>query len=142
MRILMIGTGSVGSAVAAIAARRSFFEAFVAADHSIDRAKHAVAAVSDDRFTATTVDASSAADVAQLCRAHDITHVLNAVDPRFTMPVFDSALTAGADYLDMAMSLSTPHPDSRTVAPGSSSAITSSPQRRPGRRRDGWPWSG
>ncbi|WP_028847136.1 saccharopine dehydrogenase family protein [Thermocrispum agreste] len=111
MRILMIGTGSVGSAVAAIAARRSFFEAFVAADHSIDRAKHAVAAVSDDRFTATTVDASSAADVAQLCRAHDITHVLNAVDPRFTMPVFDGALTAGADYLDMAMSLSTPHPE-------------------------------
>ncbi|MFO7194233.1 MAG: saccharopine dehydrogenase NADP-binding domain-containing protein, partial [Thermocrispum agreste] len=111
MRILMIGTGSVGSAVAAIAARRSFFEAFVAADHSIDRAKHAVAAVSDDRFTATTVDASSAADVAQLCRAHDITHVLNAVDPRFTMPVFDGALTAGADYLDMAMSLSTSHPE-------------------------------
>jgi len=111
MRILMIGTGSVGSAVAAIAARRGFFDSFVAADHSIDRAKHAVAAVSDDRFTATTVDASSAADVAQLCRAHDITHVLNAVDPRFTMPVFDGALNAGAHYLDMAMSLSTPHPE-------------------------------
>ena len=34
------------------------------------------------------------------------THVLNAVDPRFVMPVFDGAFAAGADYLDMAMSLS------------------------------------
>jgi saccharopine dehydrogenase-like NADP-dependent oxidoreductase len=37
--------------------------------------------------------------------------VLNAVDPRFVMPVFEGALAAGADYLDMAMSLSRPHPD-------------------------------
>jgi saccharopine dehydrogenase-like NADP-dependent oxidoreductase len=55
------------------------------------------------------VDASSAAAVTELCRRHEITHVLNAVDPRFTMPVFSGALAAGADYLDMAMSLSTPH---------------------------------
>src|SRR5690606_19243501 len=45
------------------------------------------------------------------CRTHDITHVLNAVDPRFTMSVFDGALNAGAHYLDMAMSLSRPHPE-------------------------------
>ena len=40
-----------------------------------------------------------------------ITHVFNAVDPRFVMPIFDGAFAAGADYLDMAMSLSRPHPD-------------------------------
>ena len=27
------------------------------------------------------------------------------------MPIFDGAFAAGADYLDMAMSLSQPHPD-------------------------------
>ena len=37
--------------------------------------------------------------------------MLNAVDPRFVMPIFDGALAAGADYLDMAMSLSRPHPE-------------------------------
>ena len=37
--------------------------------------------------------------------------MLNAVDPRFVMPIFEGALAAGADYLDMAMSLSHPHPD-------------------------------
>jgi saccharopine dehydrogenase-like NADP-dependent oxidoreductase len=31
------------------------------------------------------------------------------VDPRFVMPLFQGAFAAGADYLDMAMSLSRPH---------------------------------
>jgi len=44
--------------------------------------------------------------VAALAREHGITHVMNAVDPRFVMPVFSGAFEAGADYLDMAMSLS------------------------------------
>jgi saccharopine dehydrogenase-like NADP-dependent oxidoreductase len=37
--------------------------------------------------------------------------VLNAVDPRFVMGIFDGAYDGGADYLDMAMSLSRPHPE-------------------------------
>ena len=36
---------------------------------------------------------------------------MNAVDPRFVMAIFTGAYAAGADYLDMAMSLSRPHPD-------------------------------
>jgi saccharopine dehydrogenase-like NADP-dependent oxidoreductase len=36
---------------------------------------------------------------------------MNAVDPRFVMPIFEGALAAGADYMDMAMSLSRPHPE-------------------------------
>ena len=46
-----------------------------------------------------------------LCREHGITHVMNAVDPVFNMPIFNGAFAAGADYLDMAMSLSKPHPE-------------------------------
>jgi saccharopine dehydrogenase-like NADP-dependent oxidoreductase len=70
-----------------------------------------VGALSDPRFVAARVDASSAESVTALCVEHDVTHVMNAVDPRFVMPVFDGAFAAGADYLDMAMSLSRPHPD-------------------------------
>src|SRR6478609_7185251 len=33
------------------------------------------------------------------------------VDERFVMPIFDGVGAAGATYLDMAMSLSHPHPD-------------------------------
>src|SRR5205809_2393730 len=36
---------------------------------------------------------------------------MNAVDPVFNMSIFDGAFAAGADYLDMAMSLSKPHPE-------------------------------
>jgi saccharopine dehydrogenase (NAD+, L-lysine-forming) len=104
MRVLLVGAGGVGSAAAAIFARRDFFDHVVVADHSIERAS--AAASRDDRFSAARIDASSAEAVTALCREHRITHVFNAVDPRFVMPIFDGALAAGADYLDMAMSLS------------------------------------
>ncbi|GHJ10055.1 ATP-binding protein [Micromonospora humidisoli] len=109
MRILLVGAGGVGSAAVAIAARRSFFDTMVVADYDLTRAERAVAG-HGDRFVAARVDAASADAVAALCREHRITHVLNAVDPRFVMPIFDGAFAAGADYLDMAMSLSHPHP--------------------------------
>ena len=112
MRILVVGAGGVGSSVVPIAARRDFFEAMVVADYDAERARRTVDRLGGDpRFSAARIDASSAADVTELCRAHGITHVLNAVDPRFVMPIFEGAFTAGADYLDMAMSLSHPHPD-------------------------------
>ncbi|WP_377322435.1 saccharopine dehydrogenase family protein [Pimelobacter simplex] len=109
MRILLVGAGGVGGAFAAIAARRDFFEAIVVADYDLARAERAASV--DARFTAAQIDASSAESVSALCRAHQITHVMNAVDPVFDMPVFEGAFAAGADYLDMAMSLSQPHPE-------------------------------
>ena len=112
MRILLVGAGGVGSAAVGIAARRDFFEAMVVADYDRARAERALERhAGDARFVAAQVDASSADAVASLCREHRITHVFNAVDPRFVMPIFDGAFAAGADYLDMAMSLSRPHPE-------------------------------
>jgi saccharopine dehydrogenase (NAD+, L-lysine-forming) len=112
VRVLVLGAGGVGSAVVGIASRRDFFEAMVVADYDQARAERAVASISGDkRFSAARVDASKASEVAATIRANRITHVLNAVDPRFVMPIFDGAFEAGADYLDMAMSLSRPHPE-------------------------------
>ncbi|MDH5278851.1 MAG: saccharopine dehydrogenase NADP-binding domain-containing protein, partial [Actinomycetota bacterium] len=109
MRVLLVGAGGVGSAVVGTAARRTFFDAMVVADYDQARAERAVAQVTDPRFAAVRVDASNAESVADLVREHRITHVLNAVDPRFVLPIFNGSLAAGADYLDMAMSLSFPH---------------------------------
>jgi saccharopine dehydrogenase (NAD+, L-lysine forming) len=109
VRILLVGAGGVGGAFASIAARRSFFERVVVADYDVGRAERAASV--DDRFSAVAVDASDRRSVAELVRTHRITHVMNAVDPRFTMPVFEGAAAGGADYLDMAMSLSRPHPE-------------------------------
>ena len=116
MRVLMIGAGGVGDAAAKIAVERDFFDVFVVADYDLERAQRTVSAVQERRpgerrFHAVGVDASDAENVAAMIRLTGATHVLNAVDPRFVMPVFDGCLAAGANYLDMAMSLSNRHPD-------------------------------
>lgn len=133
MRVLMIGAGGVGDAAAKIAAERDFYDLWVVADYSLERAEASVAAATARRgdaplrgsssaqggvFVAAQVDASDAQAVTDLAREHAATHVFNAVDPRFVMPIFDGALAAGADYLDMAMSLSTPHPQHPHELPG------------------------
>jgi saccharopine dehydrogenase (NAD+, L-lysine forming) len=111
VRVLVVGAGGVGSAIALIGARRSFLEAVVLADYDHARAEQAAAAAGDDRFTAIRVDAADRAAVAALIREHRSDVLLNATDPRFVMPLFGAALDAGVHYLDMAMSLSRPHPD-------------------------------
>ena len=118
MRILVVGSGGVGSAFAMIARRRSFFEHVVLADLDEGRARTAADKTGDPRFSGTRIDASDQAAVAACAQAHGITHVLNAADPRFVMPIFGGALEAGAAYLDMAMSLSSPHPERPYAEPG------------------------
>ena len=109
MRVLAIGAGGVGTSAALIAKRRDFFEAWVIADYDEQRARELKDRTGDDRFSAMTIDASSAQEVTQACKQHNITHVANLVDPRFVMPIFTGALEAGCNYLDTAMSLSRPH---------------------------------
>ncbi|MFF6805472.1 saccharopine dehydrogenase C-terminal domain-containing protein [Streptomyces sp. NPDC012616] len=112
MRVLLVGAGGVGTAVTRIAARRPFFEAMVVADYDPARAEAAVAAVDgDERFLAERIDAADEAAVAALLARHRCDVLLNATDPRFVMPLFGAARTAGATYVDMAMSLSRPHPE-------------------------------
>ncbi|MDQ0989006.1 saccharopine dehydrogenase family protein [Streptomyces sp. V3I7] len=112
MRVLLVGAGGVGTAITRIAARRSFFDLMVVADYDVARAEAAVAALGPDetRLRAERVDAGDEAAVAALLARHGCDVLLNATDPRFVMPLFRAARTAGATYLDMAMSLSRPHP--------------------------------
>jgi len=118
MKILVVGAGGVGSAAVRIAVRRRFFDLLVVADYDPVRPQSLVQEVGDPRLLAARVDASDAESVAALIREHEITHVLNAVDPRFVMPIFDGCFAAGATYLDMAMSLSRRHPDEPFALPG------------------------
>ncbi|MFF5767105.1 saccharopine dehydrogenase family protein [Streptomyces tanashiensis] len=114
MRVLLVGAGGVGTAVTRIAARRDFLTHMVVADYDPARAEAAVAALDDraGRFCARRIDASDEAAVRGLLAEENCDVLLNATDPRFVMPLFDAALAAGAHYVDMAMSLSVPHPTS------------------------------
>lgn len=110
MRVLLVGAGGVGGAIALIAARRDFFEAMVVADFDAARAATVATSTGDPRFTPAQVDASDVAAVSALIVEHRCDVLMNATDPRFVMPLFRAALAGGANYLDMAMSLSRPHP--------------------------------
>src|SRR3954447_6442374 len=111
MRILVIGTGGVGSAFAAIAQRRSFFEHITLADLDVSRPPSVVDRLGEpDRFAAAAIDASSESAIVALIRNVKADAVLNATDPRFNPQIFDACLTAGVAYLDMAATLSLPHP--------------------------------
>ncbi|MFD9722214.1 saccharopine dehydrogenase family protein [Streptomyces sp. NPDC059072] len=112
MRVLLVGAGGVGTAITRIAARRDFFDRFVVADYDLARAEAAVAALGEagGRFHARRIDASDQAAVAALLTEEQCDVLLNATDPRFVMPLFEAALAADSHYVDMAMSLSRPHP--------------------------------
>ncbi|WP_214404151.1 saccharopine dehydrogenase family protein [Pseudonocardia lacus] len=111
MRIVVVGAGGVGGSVAAIAARREFVECLVVADVDPARAQAVADRAGDPRVVAARVDASDPDDVAALLAAYRADALLNATDPRFVMPLFRAALAARVTYLDMAMSMSVPHPE-------------------------------
>ena len=112
MNILVIGAGGVGSSIAAIAQRRSFFDRLVVADISPERAEAVVGLLEDrGRFSATRVDAANQADIVQVARACQADVIVNACDPRLNDSIFAASLAAKCNYIDMAMSLSAPHPD-------------------------------
>ena len=88
MKALVIGAGGVGSAIANIASRRSFITSMVVADRMLPKAEAAVARLKDPRFSAAQVNAAELEDLRELIRKADPDVVINAVDPRFVMPIF------------------------------------------------------
>jgi saccharopine dehydrogenase-like NADP-dependent oxidoreductase len=110
MKALVIGAGGVGRAIANIASRRSFITSMVIADRTLSRAEEAVARVKDSRFSAAEVNAAELEDIRSLIRRAAPDVVINAVDPRFVMPIFLACEIENVNYIDMAMSLSRPHP--------------------------------
>jgi len=117
MRVLIIGAGGVGSAMAATADKWNLFERVVVADYDEGRAQRAVAG-RGDRFVASQLDASDEAAIVALATSERVDAIVNALDPRFVMSVFRAAFSAGVTYLDMAMSLSHPHPTEPYSLPG------------------------
>jgi saccharopine dehydrogenase-like NADP-dependent oxidoreductase len=117
MKILLIGAGGVGNSLAKILATRSFYERVIVSDFDLARAEAVLTWVGErfpeasPRFQAEQIDASSADNVARVAKKHGATIVMNAVEPSFVESIFEGSFAAGADYMDMAMSLSHPHPD-------------------------------
>jgi saccharopine dehydrogenase-like NADP-dependent oxidoreductase len=56
------------------------------------------------------IDAGKKKLVAQMAKEYDVDLIMNACDPSFNKPIFDAAYQVGVNYMDMAMTLSEPHP--------------------------------
>jgi saccharopine dehydrogenase-like NADP-dependent oxidoreductase len=112
MKILLIGVGGVGEAIAILAQGRPWVEKLVLADYNLARARQVRRRLKPTRrFPAAFVDASDRRQIVALAREHGVDVIVNAVDPVFNQAIFDAAFQAGCTYLDMAMTLSRPHPE-------------------------------
>jgi saccharopine dehydrogenase-like NADP-dependent oxidoreductase len=110
MRILLAGAGGVGEAIAVLLGQRGFAEHLVVADVRVDRARYVAGRAAPLEAEGTLLDAADDKAVTDLFRSCGADVVVNACDPRFVPSLFRGAFAAGVDYLDMAMSLSSPHP--------------------------------
>lgn len=119
MRVLLVGVGGVGEAIAAIAKPRSWIEQIVLADYNIERAKEVQKKLGDEnRFPVEFIDASRQDHIEALARKYTVDVIMNAVDPVFNKQIFDAAYNVGATYMDMAMTLSEPNADDPFHKPG------------------------
>lgn len=111
MRVLMIGAGGVGEAIAAIGKDKPWLKHLVLADYNLARAQAVQQRLGDPaRFPAEFVDASDQSQIEVLALKYRPDLIMNAADPRFNVQIFDAAYNYGCGYMDMAMTLSQPHP--------------------------------
>jgi saccharopine dehydrogenase-like NADP-dependent oxidoreductase len=124
MKILLIGAGGVGNSLAKLLATRSFYEHIIVTDYDVSRAHGVLDWIEKrfpdarGRFVADEIDASKPENVTEVATRHGASVVMNAVEPGFVQSIFDGALAAGCDYMDMAMSLSIPHSTDPYNQPG------------------------
>jgi len=112
MKVLLVGTGGVGEAIAVIAKGQPWMEQMVLSDYNRERLKEVQAKLGDpQRFPIEWVDASKQEMVEALARKYDVDLIMNACDPSFNVPIFEAAYNVGCNYMDMAMTLSEPHPE-------------------------------
>lgn len=110
MKVLLVGTGGVGEAIAAIAKKRPWIEKMVLTDYNRERIKEVQAKLGDpQRFPIEWIDAGKQEMIEKLAKKYKVDLIMNACDPVYNEPIFDAAFNVGCTYMDMAMTLSTPH---------------------------------
>ncbi|MBI4731678.1 MAG: saccharopine dehydrogenase NADP-binding domain-containing protein [Chloroflexi bacterium] len=112
MKILLVGVGGVGEAIAVIAKDRPWVEKIVLSDYNRGRIKEVQERLGDpERFPIEWVDANKQELIEELAAKYKVDLIMNACDPLYNVSIFDAAYNAGCKYMDMAMTLSTPHPE-------------------------------
>lgn len=105
MKVLLIGVGGVGEAIAKVAHNRPWLEKMVLADYNVERVKIVQKQLGvAEKFPVEQIDARDIRQIAQIARKHDIDLIMNAVSNFYNDTIFEAAYEAECNYLDMAMS--------------------------------------
>ncbi len=111
MKVLLVGVGGVGEAMAVVARDRLWLEKMILADYNVKRAREVWRQLgSPKKYRVERVDASNKQQIIALAKKHQVDLIMNAVDPLFNEAIFGAAFKYGCAYMDMAMTLSRPHP--------------------------------
>jgi saccharopine dehydrogenase (NAD+, L-lysine-forming) len=104
MKILLVGVGGVGEAIAVTAKDRPWLEKMVLADYSLPRALAVQQKLGNpDKFPVEYVNAGDKKSLIELARKYQIDLLMAAVNVNFTDSLFDAAFEYGCNYMDMAM---------------------------------------
>jgi saccharopine dehydrogenase (NAD+, L-lysine-forming) len=119
MKILLVGVGGVGEAIAVIAKSQPWVEKVVLSDYNLDRVKEVQAKLGDPiRFPGEWIDANQQELIEKIAKQYQVDLIMNACDPSFNVPIFEASYAYGCTYMDMAMTLSEPHPEDPYRQPG------------------------
>jgi saccharopine dehydrogenase-like NADP-dependent oxidoreductase len=104
MKVLLVGVGGVGEAIAVVSRDRPWLEKLVLCDYNLDRAKEVQAKVGagEERMPVEFVDAGDQAQVEALARKPGVDLIHNAGDPVYNEAIFEAAYNVGCTYMDMA----------------------------------------
>ena len=111
MKVLLVGVGGVGEAIAVVAQEQPWLEQMILADYNRARVQEVFGRLRmPHKFVPEWIDASDRGQIEAMARRYGVDLIMNAVDPIFNEAIFDAAYAAGCTYMDMAMTLSRPHP--------------------------------
>src|SRR4030066_425426 len=92
MKVLLVGTGGVGEAIAVLVKNRPWMKQMVLADYNLGRAKEVQDKLGDpQRFPVEWVDASQQALVEDLAKKYQVNLIMNGCDPIFNESIFEAA---------------------------------------------------
>lgn len=113
MKILLIGTGGVGEALATIIRNQDsnseWMEQMVLADFNRKRAEKVATKLGGGRFVPEYVNARNNNEIIALAKKYNPDYIVNGCDPSFVPSIMNAAYDAGCNYLDFTCSWSVPH---------------------------------
>jgi len=111
MRVLLLGVGGVGEAIVQVIKNQPWLQLMVLTDYNEARVKAVAEATKNPaKFPWSKIDVKNTSEIKALVQKYNIKLILNAVDPHFNELIFDTAYECGVNYMDCALTLSTPHP--------------------------------